>query len=133
MVAQTNQRLVQSQQHPYGSHERIYQYVYDDKKNGGLLYRHLPTQHKRSTKRSSPKGRRSSIPNRVPIHKRPEIVNQKQPVGYWEVDLIIGAKCVAVTMMERTTQFALIVKAIIKKPTPSKTNCSTQRRLTKSL
>ena len=104
MVAQTNQRLVLSQQHPYGSHERIYQYVYDDKKNGGLLYRHLPTQHKRSTKRSSSKGRRNSIPNRVPIPKRPEIVNQKQPVGYWEVDLIIGAK-----------GFALIVKAGNKK------------------
>ena len=104
MVAQTNQRLVQSQQHPYGSHERIYQYVYDDKKNGGHLYRHRPTQHKRSTKHSSPKGRRNSIPNRVPIPKRLEIVNQKQPVGYWEVDLIIGAK-----------GFALIVEAGNKK------------------
>ncbi len=64
------------------SHERIYQYFYDDKKTADFYIRHRPTQHKCSTKHSSPKGRRSSIPNRVSIPKRLEIVNQKQSVGY---------------------------------------------------
>ncbi len=48
---------------------------------------------------------------RKAINPLQKTIRQKQPVGDWEVDLIIGAKGVAVTMMERTTQFALIVKA----------------------
>jgi IS30 family transposase len=93
------------------SHETIYQYVYQEMRSGGTLYKKLRTQHKKRRKRTHRKHRRGLIPGRISIHKRPEIVNQKQRVGDWEIDLIIGTKGVAATMVERKTQFALIVKA----------------------
>lgn len=93
------------------SHERIYQYIYENKKNAGDLYTHLRTRHKRRKNRTHRKHRRGLIANRVSIHKRLEVVDQKQRVGDWEIDLIIGINDVTDTMVERKTQFALIVKA----------------------
>lgn len=95
------------------SHEWIYQYVYKDLKTGGQLYKNLRTQNKKRRKRMHRKDKRGLIPNRIFIHNRPPCVQEKQRFGDWEIDLIEGLnhKSFALTLVERKSQFALIVKA----------------------
>ncbi len=95
------------------SHEWIYQYVYKDLKTGGQLYTNLRTQNKKRRKRTHRKDKRGLIPNRISIHNRPSFVQEKQRFGDWEIDLIEGANhnSFALTLVERKSQFALIVKA----------------------
>ena len=76
---------------PTVSHERIYQYVYADKRCGGTLHRHLRSQ-KKQRKRYSGYIRRGQIPNRTSIEQRPQIVASKRRFGDWEADTIIGAR-----------------------------------------
>ena len=85
--------------------ERIYQYVWADKKRGGRLYRHLRTKGKKYAKRGSLKGKRGQIKDRVDIDQRPSIVDQKQRVGDVEMDLVIGKnhKGALLTINDRAT------------------------------
>jgi len=76
---------------PRVSHERIYLYVYADKRRGGTLHRHLRSQ-KKQRKRYGGYIRRGQIPNRVSIEQRPAIVASKRRFGDWEADTIIGAR-----------------------------------------
>jgi IS30 family transposase len=72
------------------SHERIYQHVWKDKKQGGNLYLHLRTQGKRYRDRGSSKDRRGIITGRVDIAKRPPEVEDRDRLGDLEIDTIIG-------------------------------------------
>jgi len=94
------------------SHERIYQYVREDKHNGGSLYTHLRHSNKRYKKRYGGKDNRGQIPNRVSIEQRPEVVNSKERIGDWEIDLIIGKnhKGAILTAVERKTGFLVMSK-----------------------
>ena len=71
-------------------HETIYQYIVADQKAGGTLYQHLRHQTKRYRKRYGSARNRSGIPNRVDIDQRPEVANNRERVGDWEADTIIG-------------------------------------------
>src|SRR5256884_739964 len=75
---------------PRVSHERIYLYVYADKRRGGTLHRHLRSQ-KKQRKRYSGYIRRGQIPNLTSIDKRPQIVARKGRFGDWEADTIVAA------------------------------------------
>ena len=95
------------------SHERIYQYIYQDKENGGNLFKHLRTGQKRYKKRyGKHKNSKIIIKNKVSIDERPEIINNKQRYGDWEIDTIIGKnhKGSIVTIVERKSSFILIRK-----------------------
>ena len=70
--------------------ERIYQYIWQDKKKGGKLYRHLRTKGKKYQKRGYLKGKRGIIKDRVDIDQRPAIVETKERFGDLEIDLVIG-------------------------------------------
>jgi IS30 family transposase len=111
------------------SHETIYQHVYADMKNGGTLYTHLRTQQKRRKKRTHRKDKRGLILNRVSIHKRPAVVDEKQRFGDWEIDLIEGANhnSFALTLVERISQFALIFR------TPNKQADTIQTKIINAL
>jgi len=74
------------------SHERIYQLIWEDKKLGGLLYKHLRTKGKRYRKRGNSRDTRGVLSGRVGIEQRPSIVDKKQRIGDLEIDLIIGKK-----------------------------------------
>jgi IS30 family transposase len=93
------------------SHEWIYQHILMDKQVGGELYRHLRCQKKRR-KRYGSYDRRGKLPNRVSIEKRPAIVEQRQRIGDWEVDTIIGKghHQAIITLIERKSRFALLRK-----------------------
>ncbi len=91
------------------SHERIYQYIREDKAKGGSLYKELRHRLKH---RKRPIGRHLPIKDRVPISERPVVVDNKERFGDWEVDTIIGKnhKGAIVTIVERTTAFFMMRK-----------------------
>jgi len=97
---------------PMVSHERIYQYIWADKKQGGTLYEHLRHGNKKYRKRYASKGSRGQIKDRVSIDQRPAIVDERKRVGDWEMDLIVGKdhKGAALVIVERKTGFLLISK-----------------------
>ena len=93
------------------SHERIYQYIWKDKRDGGDLYVHLRIANgKRNRKRYGGKDYRGRIPGRVDIDQRPAVVDRKNRVGDWEADLVSGQKHKGflVTLVERKTKFTMI-------------------------
>src|SRR6202795_3044487 len=65
------------------SHERIYQHVWKDKKDGGALHLHLRHSGKKYNKRKGRNSGRGLIPNRVDIDQRPSIVAAKSRIGDW--------------------------------------------------
>jgi len=74
----------------YVSHERIYQYIWQDKKQKGSLHLHLRHQGRKYRKRGQQKDKRGIIKERVSIEERPEIVEKRERFGDLEVDLNIG-------------------------------------------
>jgi IS30 family transposase len=87
------------------SPERIYQFVWQDKRRGGKLYLHLRTRGKKYRKRGNKKAGRGHIPNRTGIGQRPKVVDTKQRLGDLEIDLIIGRghKGALLTINDRVT------------------------------
>jgi IS30 family transposase len=93
------------------SHEWIYQYILEDKRAGGDLYRHLRCQKKRR-KRYGKYDRRGKLPNCRSIEERPAIVQARKRLGDWEADTMIGKKHkqAIVTLTERKSRFTLLGK-----------------------
>lgn len=94
------------------SHETIYQHIWQDKLNGGSLYRELRHHGKKYNKRSKGTAGRGCIPNRIDIKERPLIVEEKSRLGDWELDTIIGAgqSGAIVSMVERTSKLTKLAK-----------------------
>lgn len=90
-------------------HETIYQYILADKQRGGQLYKHLRHQNKTYRKRYGTAHNRTGIPNRRDIDERPAIADNRERVGDWEADTIIGNqhKGAIVTLDERKTKIRL--------------------------
>ena len=89
---------------------RIYQFIEQNKQEGGDLYTHLRfhhTGHRRAGYGSKNKGR---IKDRVSISQRDEIVDEKSRIGDWEIDTIVGAnqKGAITTVVERKTSLLRI-------------------------
>ena len=108
---------------PSVSHETIYQFIIDDQQNGGDLYKHLRLGRRKRRKRIKGGDHRGQIPNRVSIDERPAIVDNKERVGDWELDTIIGKnhKGAIVTAVERKTKFSCM-KSVPKKEAALVTN-----------
>lgn len=95
---------------PMVSIERIYQYIREDKKNGGTLYTHL--RHQLKHRKRPVSGKKEVIKNKKSIDERPEILLTNEEFGHFEVDLIVGAehKGAIVTVVERKTKFLFMKK-----------------------
>jgi len=93
------------------SHEWIYQYIYADKRAGGDLHKHLRCQKKRR-KRYGSTDRRGNLVDRVSIEQRPDVVDERNRLGDWEADTVIGKKSpyALVTLVERKSRFTLVKK-----------------------
>jgi len=91
--------------------ETVYQRVYADKRNGGILWKNLRCQKQRR-KRYGKTDRRGIIPNRQSIEQRPAIVDARSRIGDWEADTIIGKnhRQAIVSLVERKTGYTLIRK-----------------------
>lgn len=86
--------------------------MWQDKKQGGLLYKHLRTQGKRYRNRGACKDKRGQITGRIGIEHRPKEVEDKMRLGDVEIDLIIGKrhKQALLTMNDRATGVVKIRK-----------------------
>lgn len=122
------------------SHERIYQYINEDKAVGGTLYTYLRQGMKKSRKRyGKSRSKRGQIPNRVSITQRPEYINKRSTYGHWEGDTIIGKnhKGVMITLVERKCGWTEIIKVSSKNAhVVSKAICKAMkkyRKLVKSI
>ena len=71
------------------SHETIYCWIWNDKRQGGDLHKYLRRQGRKYSKRGS-KTQVEDLINRVDIDQRPSIVEQKERFGDLEIDTIIG-------------------------------------------
>ena len=89
----------------------IYRYIWQDKIDGGKLYKLLPHQGKKYKYGSN---KRSTIKNRIDISKRPKIVEKKIRIGDLEGDTVVGVrggdKACLLTLADRTTKFSIIRK-----------------------
>lgn len=116
---------------PYISHECIYQHLWKDKANGGELYQYLRlANRKKRRKRYGKHDSRGRIPNRVGIEERPAIVENKQRLGDWEADTILGKGQhggAIISLVERKTQFSILAKV------PEKTAAAVHQRIVKEL
>lgn len=99
------------------SHERIYQFIWSDKRKGGQLFHHLRQKERRHRKRANSKDNRGIIKDRVSIDERPTIVENRSRFGDLEADLIIGKahKKALLTINDRASGMVLIRKINDKK------------------
>jgi len=120
------------------SHESIYKFIWQNKKDGGLLFTYLRHRGKKYNKRGAINAGRGMIPGRVDISERPDVVETKSRIGDWEADTVIGAghKGAVVTIVERKSKISFfelvadktkesVTKAIIKMLKPHKDNVLT--------
>jgi transposase, IS30 family len=95
------------------SHERIYQMIWQDKRDGGNLWRCLRRRGKRYNKRAGKNAGRGLIPNRIDISDRPAIVARKARLGDWEGDTVVSAghKGGLLTLVERKSQLTNLTES----------------------
>ena len=72
---------------PMVSYERIYQYLRIDKQQGGQLYK--ACRHSLKHRKRPVGGKQTIISNKVSIDQRPEIINNKERFGDWEISLLV--------------------------------------------
>ena len=102
------------------SHETIYQFILEEKKNDGTLYKQLRHSGKKRKKRYGGSDRRGEIKDRVSIDKRPKSIEKRDRIGDWEIDLIIGKnhKGAVVTIVDRLSLMTFIAKVESKHSKP---------------
>lgn len=90
------------------SHEAIYQYIYDkDTANCKELIASLKRSHgKRRQKGLYRQKKKTKIPNRVSIEKRPAQVDSRKQFGHWETDSLVSRKSKAAlnSLVERKSR-----------------------------
>ena len=91
------------------NYETIYQWIYKDRKD---LIICLTRSHKKRHKRASKNQKRSKIPNRIMIEKRPDYINLRSKIGHWEIDTAVSrmSKEAIMVLVERKTRFTVIKK-----------------------
>lgn len=109
------------------SHETIYKYVFQDKREGGVLYTYLARRH-RYRKRIHKYCKRGFRDPRRPISERPAIVETRSRLGDWETDTIVGRKQqqAIVSFVERRSRFCLLQK-VVRRTAESVTHAACQQ------
>lgn len=92
------------------SHVSIYQYVKTDRKLGGSLWKRLRQSHKIRRKTYGSGTRRSRIPNRVSITRRPKGIETRRTPGHWEADTMQGKGGRLATFVERKSRYVMIAR-----------------------
>ena len=68
--------------------ETLYQWIYEDGLDGGDVFKYTPRQHKKRTRKSS--CREEKVINKLSIHSRAEVVENRTRNGDIEIDSIVG-------------------------------------------
>lgn len=109
--------------------ETIYQYIYEGEGRYQQLYPHLRRGKKKRQKQRARKPRKTKIKERVSIHERPQIVEEKQRFGDWESDSMVCKKQKEILSVqyERKSQLVRIQKL------PNKTAEATKAALRETI
>lgn len=94
------------------SHETIYQYIWQDKREGGSLWLQLRQSRKQRRKRYQAYDSRGKLADKRPISDRPASVETRKYKGHWEIDTVMGVgstDCI-VTIVERKSGQLMIGK-----------------------
>jgi len=114
---------------PSVSAETIYKFVYNDKKNGGDLWRNLRRGH-RSRKPRFPNGnRRGTIKDATPIANRSKTASARKRLGDWERDTMLGLdrSCSILAFVDRKSRYNVFEK--MNKKTSRNVNLATLKAL----
>jgi len=73
-------------------HEAIYAFIYSNhpKAKELALWEYLRRKQKRRKKQTGRSVHRLKIPDRVSIHERPQVIDDRTEFGHWEGDTIVG-------------------------------------------
>lgn len=98
--------------HPFVAPQSIYTFLYEDRKNGGTLWKNLRYAHKQRRRRFPNEERRGRIQNARPIAKRPNGANKRKKRGHWERDTMLGKnrKNAVLVLTDRKTRYNLFSK-----------------------
>ena len=96
------------------SHETIYRFIYSDVTRKAELKPFLRQGGRSRRKRYGSGARASCIPNRISITERPHEVEQKERLGDWECDTVIGQdrKSVLVTVVDRVSLYTVCSRVL---------------------
>jgi len=72
------------------SYETIYRFIYSPINKPKRLWGYLPWKRTKRKQKLNRGVKRLRIPNRVSIHQRPAIIDQRQEFGHWEADTMVG-------------------------------------------
>ena len=94
----------------------IYRYISEERAKGGTLYRLLPHRGKPYNRKAG-KAIKVKIIGRVGIEERPQIADQKQEPGHFEVDTIFGLnqKSFLLTVVDKANKLVIIRKLADKR------------------
>ncbi len=95
------------------SHETIYRYVWDDRRRGGTLHRHLRGSPKQRRKRYGSYDSRGRLAGKRPICERPAGAQNRSRVGHLEADTVIGNisdKHCVLTFVDRKSGYVMVGK-----------------------
>jgi len=92
--------------------ETIYRWVYDPRQADQRWWEYLRRKQKKRRKRNGRGVRRSRIPDRISIHQRSAVVNDRHEVGHWEGDSVEskGHRGGLHTEVERMSRFLVARK-----------------------
>lgn len=95
------------------SHEAIYMHIYSHPQASlnKKLIKLLPYQKSRRRKPKPRRKKGSKIRDQINISQRPEHIENREEIGHWEGDLVIGRaqKSAIGTIVERKSRYTLIV------------------------
>ena len=93
------------------SHETIYRYIWDNRRRGGTLHRHLRCAQKKRRKRYGRYDSRGRLAGKKPISERPLGAENRSRVGHLEGDTVLGTdRHCLLTLVDRKTGFTMIGK-----------------------
>lgn len=96
------------------SHEAIYMHIYSHRqaKLNKKLIKLLPYQKTQRRRPNAKTKRGSKIKNQISIEQRPKHIENREEIGHWEGDLVIGKgqKSAIGTIVERKSRYTCIVK-----------------------
>jgi IS30 family transposase len=88
--------------------ERIYQFIRQDKQNGGTLWTHC--RHRLKHRKRYVGAGVAHIPDKVSIHSRPPEAEDRREFGHFEMDLVQNGTDFILVLTERMTRFLLMEK-----------------------